>query len=98
MIEIQSTSEYPLRYKAFDNPGILFVNVNPKKMGGCEWAVFDSKKMHLQVISYQDKYLTVSAYNYSPPIPMETPEYLKIIPFCDFGSKINELIKFIEKQ
>lgn len=75
--ELQKTAEYPVRYNAFDKNGILFVNENPKKSGGNEWAIYDdkSKELYGSIVSYQNLGLLVE---------ISRKGILETIPFADF--------------
>ncbi len=56
-IPVERTSIYPIRYAAFDRPGVLFVHDAPKQSGGHEWAVFfdHERDLYGAIVSYQDR-------------------------------------------
>ena len=77
MTEIITTSEYPTRYVAFDNPRKFVINEKIEHYGGYEFAVFDAPipnsaypelmdGSYIEVISYQGKQIMVD-YQFTAP-------------------------------
>ncbi len=90
-METKTTAEYPVRYVAFDNPGILFRGEQPKESGGHEWAVFwnESNKLYGSIYSYQDKHLAAEV------VKNGHPKYSEVFPYCQIERAVKKLAEQI---
>lgn len=86
-IPIAETREYPVRYVAFDTPGVLIRHAAPKTEGGHEWAVYAymvpnpvwpelRDGIYLEITSFQGNGWLISASTTYPTATREPSRYV----------------------
>lgn len=109
-IPTMATTEYPVRYVAFDNPGTLVINASRKCEGGNEWAILTQTMtnrryphiedgVYAEIHSFQHRDLTLDVYATTPTESRSVWHRRKDCAYADFEAALLQLqVWFLEAK